>query len=109
MKIGILGAGNIGAAAARLFVAAGHDVAVSNSRGPDSLCELITELGPQAYAMTIHDAARFGDVVLLAVPWRSPEALPEPELLRNRSEEHTTVLQSPYVLSYAVFCLIEKA
>jgi predicted dinucleotide-binding enzyme len=81
MKIGILGAGNI---AARLFVAAGHDVAISNSRGPDSMRELISELGPQARAMTIRDAARFGDVVLLAVPWRSPEALPEPELLRNK-------------------------
>ncbi|HEY5029126.1 MAG TPA: NAD(P)-binding domain-containing protein, partial [Candidatus Angelobacter sp.] len=84
MKIGILGAGNIGATAARLFVAAGHDVAVSNSRGPDSLRELISELGPQAHAMTIRDAARFGDAVLLAVPWRTPEALPEPELLRNK-------------------------
>ena len=84
MKIGIMGAGNIGATAARLFVAAGHDVALSNSRGPDSLRELIIELGPQAHAMTIHDAARFGDVILLAVPWRSPEALPEPELLRNK-------------------------
>jgi predicted dinucleotide-binding enzyme len=84
MKIGILGAGNIGATAARLFVAAGHDVAVSNSRGPDSLRELISKLGPQAHAMTIRDAARFGDIVLLAVPWRSPEALPEPELLRNK-------------------------
>ena len=84
MKIGILGAGNIGATAARLFVAAGHDVAISNSRGPDSLRDLITELGPQANAMTIRDAARFGDIVLLAVPWRSPEALPEPELLRNK-------------------------
>jgi predicted dinucleotide-binding enzyme len=84
MKIGILGAGNIGAAAARLFVAAGHDLAISNSRGPDSLRELISELGPQAHAMTVRDAARFGEVVLLAVPWRTPEALPEPELLRNK-------------------------
>lgn len=84
MKIGILGAGNIGAAAARLFVAAGHEVAVSNSRGPETLRELIRELGPQAHAMTIRDAARFGDVILLAVPWRAPEALPEPALLRNK-------------------------
>jgi predicted dinucleotide-binding enzyme len=61
MNIGILGAGNIGATAARLFVAAGHDVAVSNSRGPDSLRQLISELGPQAHAMTIRDAARFGE------------------------------------------------
>jgi predicted dinucleotide-binding enzyme len=84
MKIGILGSGNIGATAARLFVAAGHDVGISNSRGPDSLRELIKELGPQAHAMTVRDAVRFGDVILLAVPWRSPEALPEPELLRNK-------------------------
>ncbi|HZI58671.1 MAG TPA: NADPH-dependent F420 reductase, partial [Verrucomicrobiae bacterium] len=84
MKIGILGAGNIGATAARLFVAAGHDVAVSNSRGPETLRDLIRELGPQAHAMTIPEAARFGEVVLLAVPWRSPEALPPPELLRNK-------------------------
>ena len=84
MKIGILGAGNIGATAARLLVAAGHDVAVSNSRGPETLRDLVVELGPQASAMTVREAARFGDVVLLAVPWRSPDALPEPELLRGK-------------------------
>jgi predicted dinucleotide-binding enzyme len=84
MKIGILGAGNIGGVAARLFIAAGHEVAVSNSRGPESLKELVHELGPGARAMTIDDAARFGEVVLLAVPWRTPEALPHPELLRGK-------------------------
>jgi hypothetical protein len=84
MKIGILGAGNIGATAARLFVSAGHEVAVSNSRGPESLQELVRELGLGAHAMTISDAARFGEVILLAVPWRTPEALPDPELLRNK-------------------------
>ncbi|HKD81912.1 MAG TPA: NADPH-dependent F420 reductase [Candidatus Angelobacter sp.] len=84
MKIGILGAGNIGAAAARLFIAAGHEVAVSNSRGPGSLQALARELGDHAHAMTIDDAARFGDVVLLAVPWRAPEALPGANLLRGK-------------------------
>lgn len=84
MKIGILGAGNIGGVAARLFIAAGHEVALSNSRGPDSLKEVVRELGPKAHAMTIDDASRFGDVVLLAVPWRTPEALPHPELLRGK-------------------------
>jgi 8-hydroxy-5-deazaflavin:NADPH oxidoreductase len=84
MKIGILGSGNIGATAARLFVAEGHEVALSNSRGPESLRDLISELGPRAHAMTIDDAARFGDVVLLAVPWRAPEALPKPEFLRGK-------------------------
>jgi predicted dinucleotide-binding enzyme len=84
MKIGILGAGNIGATAARLFIAAGHDVAVSNSRGPDSLKDLVRELGDRAHAMTIDDASRFGEVVLLAVPWRTAEALPHPDLLLGK-------------------------
>lgn len=84
MKIGILGAGNIGGVAARLFTAAGHEVALSNSRGPESLKDLVGELGPKAHAMTIDDAARFGEVVLLAVPWRAPEALPHPDLLEGK-------------------------
>jgi len=84
MKIGILGSGNIGAAASRLFVAAGHEVALSNSRGPESLRGLVEELGTRAHAMTIDDAARFGDVVLLAVPWRVPEALPKAEILSGK-------------------------
>lgn len=84
MKIGILGAGNIGATAARLFISAGHEVAVSNSRGPESLKDLVRELGPKARAVTIDDASRFGELVLLAVPWRSPEALPHPDLLRGK-------------------------
>jgi 8-hydroxy-5-deazaflavin:NADPH oxidoreductase len=75
-KIGILGAGHIGATAARLFLKAGHEVAVSNSRGPESLKKLLADLGPEAQAMTTERAAQFGDIVLLAVPWRTPEALP---------------------------------
>lgn len=84
MRIGIIGAGMIGATAARLFVRAGHQVAVSNSRGPETLRELIAELGPDAKAATVDDAARFGDVVLLAVPWRTPEALPSPETVTGK-------------------------
>lgn len=84
MRIGIVGAGMIGGTAARLFVRAGHEVAVSNSRGPETLRELVDELGPAARAATAEDAARFGDVVLLAVPWRNPEALPPAELLRGK-------------------------
>ena len=84
MKIGILGAGRIGAAAAHLFLTAGHEVAISNSRGPESLRELAAELGPRAHAMTGSDASRFGEVVLLAVPWHRTDALPSPELLRDK-------------------------
>lgn len=84
MRIGIIGAGNIGATAARLFVEAGHEVALSNSRGPESLRDVIDKFGPQARAMTGEDAARFGEVVLLAVPWRNPEALPGAEVLAGK-------------------------
>jgi predicted dinucleotide-binding enzyme len=75
-KIAIIGAGMIGATAAKLFIDAGHEVAVSNSRGPETLEGLVHDLGPHARAMTVADAARWGEIVLLAVPWRSPEALP---------------------------------
>jgi 8-hydroxy-5-deazaflavin:NADPH oxidoreductase len=84
MNIGIIGAGHIGGTAARLFVKAGHQVAVSNSRGPASLRGLAAEIGPQAHAMRVEDAARFGSVVLLAVPWRTPEALPAPDLVSGK-------------------------
>lgn len=84
MKIGIIGAGNIGATAARLFVEAGHEVAVSNSRGVESLQDFVAELGQRAQAMTVDEAARFGEIVLLAVPWRSPEALPLPESVAGK-------------------------
>ena len=84
MKIGIVGAGRIGATAARLFVRAGHEVAISNSRGPKSLQSLVEELGPRAYATTVNDAASFGDIVLLAFPWRIKEAMPNPNLLREK-------------------------
>ena len=84
MKIGIIGAGNIGATVARLFLKAGHEVAISNSRGPESLQPLVKELGAKAHAATKDDAARFGEVVLLAVPWRTPEALPSLDTLRGK-------------------------
>jgi hypothetical protein len=84
MKIGIIGAGNIGATAARLFIKAGHRVALSNSRGPGSLAALVQELGQQAQALPVAEAARFGDVVLLAVPWHRPEALPPAESVRGK-------------------------
>jgi len=76
MKIGIIGSGSIGANAARLFVRAGHEVALSNSRGGDGLEALVAELGGKAHATTIEDAARFGDVVLIAIPFGKFRTLP---------------------------------
>ncbi len=76
MKIGIIGSGNIGATAARLFVRAGHEVALSNSRGGQGLEDLVGELGDKAHATTIENAARFGEVVLIAIPLGKFRALP---------------------------------
>jgi predicted dinucleotide-binding enzyme len=84
MRIGIIGAGMIGATAARLFARAGHEVAVSNSRGPESLAALVADIGPRARASTVDEAARFGGVVLLAVPWRLPEALPSADAVAGK-------------------------
>jgi 8-hydroxy-5-deazaflavin:NADPH oxidoreductase len=76
MKIGIIGSGNIGASAARLFADAGHEVAISNSRGPESLASLVEEIGANAHAATVEDAASFGEVVLVAIPFWRYESLP---------------------------------
>jgi 8-hydroxy-5-deazaflavin:NADPH oxidoreductase len=84
MDIGVVGAGNIGGTVARLLAGAGHRVAVSNRRGPESLRELVASIGPNAHAATVDQAARFGDVVVLAVPWRAPSALPSPDAVAGR-------------------------
>src|SRR5258705_3072769 len=76
MKIGIVGSGNIGANAARLFVRAGHEVALSNSRGGEGLETLVTELGGNTKATTIEEVADFGDVVLVAIPFGNFSELP---------------------------------
>ncbi|HEX8407918.1 MAG TPA: NAD(P)-binding domain-containing protein [Thermoanaerobaculia bacterium] len=80
MNIGIIGAGHIGGTTAKLFVEAGHSVAISNSRGPETLRELVAELGPNATAVTPEEAARFGEVVLLAIPLKDYVTLPAGEL-----------------------------
>lgn len=80
MNIGIIGAGRIGGSAARLFIDAGHEVAISNSRGPETLRGLVAKLGPKARAVTPDEAARFGEVVLLAIPLKDYATLPAEEL-----------------------------
>jgi predicted dinucleotide-binding enzyme len=66
MKIGIIGSGNIGGTLARRLTALGHDVAIANSRGPDSLADLAAETG--AAPVSVRDAARSGDVVIVTIP-----------------------------------------
>lgn len=74
MKIGIVGAGNIGANAAHLFASAGHEVAVSNSRGAETLTDLAAQTGAQA--MNLEDAVQFGEVILIAIPFGKYQTLP---------------------------------
>jgi 8-hydroxy-5-deazaflavin:NADPH oxidoreductase len=73
LKIGIIGTGRIGGALARHWVAAGHEVFMS-SRHPEELTGLADELGPRAHAGTPQEAAAFGDIVLVSVPYA---ALPQ--------------------------------
>jgi len=76
MKIGVIGAGRIGGNAARLFAAAGHDVLLSYRRDPDSLAGQAAQIGARASSGRPRDAAQFGDVVMLSVPWSAiPDAL----------------------------------
>ncbi len=76
MKIGIIGSGNIGGTLARLFAGAGHEVVVSNSRGPESLAGLVGEIGPAATAATPAGAAEAGEVVIVAIPFFRHTELP---------------------------------
>ena len=68
LKIGIIGTGRIGGALARHWVAAGHEVLMS-SRHPEELEPLAKELGPRAHVGTPAEAAAFGSVVLVSVPY----------------------------------------
>jgi 8-hydroxy-5-deazaflavin:NADPH oxidoreductase len=75
MRIGIIGAGNIGSALTRRLCGAGHEVSVANSRGPESLAALAAETG--AKAVTPHEAARAGEVVVVTIPLRNVPDLPQ--------------------------------
>jgi 8-hydroxy-5-deazaflavin:NADPH oxidoreductase len=74
--IGLIGSGNIGSTVARLAVAAGYDVVLRNSRGPETLADLVAELGPRARAATATDAAAAGDIVVVTVPLKAYRQVP---------------------------------
>ncbi|WP_198171049.1 NADPH-dependent F420 reductase [Actinoplanes awajinensis] len=69
--VGFIGCGALGGTIARLAVAAGHQVVLSNSRGPATLADLVAELGPRASAATSGEAAAAGDLVVVTVPVRA--------------------------------------
>jgi len=74
--IGFIGSGMIGGTVARLSVAAGHQVALSNSRGPETLQDLVAELGPLATAATPAQAAEAGDLVVVSIPVKAISDVP---------------------------------
>ena len=74
--IGLLGAGHIGSQVARLAVAHGHNVVISNSRGPETLADLVAQLGPKARAATAEEAAAAGDIVVVTIPLRAYRDVP---------------------------------
>ena len=74
--IGLIGAGHIGSQVARLAVAHGYNVVISNSRGPETLADLVAELGPHARAGTVADAASAGDIVVVTIPLKHYRSVP---------------------------------
>lgn len=74
--MGLIGAGHIGSQVARLAVAHDYSVVISNSRGPETLTDLVKELGPRARAATAIDAAKAGDIVVVTVPLKNYRSVP---------------------------------
>ncbi|WP_460096095.1 NADPH-dependent F420 reductase [Pseudomonas sp. S3_C01] len=78
--IGIIGAGEVGSQIARAAIACGYNIVIANSRGPDTLVDLINELGPLARAETAAGAAMAGEVIVVAVPLKRINDIPVEEL-----------------------------
>ena len=74
--IGFIGAGHIGSQLARLAVQHGHRAVLSNSRGPETLTDLVAEIGEGASAATAEDAARAGDIVVVTIPLKNIGSVP---------------------------------
>ena len=74
--IGIIGAGHIGSQVARAAIGVGYDVVISNSRGPETLADLVADLGPKARAATPAEAGEAGEFVVVTVPLKAYEKVP---------------------------------
>jgi len=88
MKVGIIGAGQIGGTLTRRFSELGHDVAVANSRGPDTLSDLAQATG--ARPVTPREAARWGEVVVVTIPESHVPDLPD-DLFEGVSDDMVVV------------------
>src|SRR5881396_2538045 len=80
MRIGFIGAGNIGGTLARHLAKLGHQISIANSRGPESLIALAAEIG--ATPVSVVDAAKAGEIVIIAIPTKAVADLP-PGLFAN--------------------------
>jgi len=74
--IGLIGAGHIGSQLARVAIAQGYDVVISNSRGPETLADLVAELGAKARAATAVEAAEAADIAVVTVPLKNYTQVP---------------------------------
>ena len=74
--LGLIGAGHIGSQVARLAVAQGYEVVISNSRGPETLADLVQELGPRARAATVAEVAKAAEIVVVTIPLKSIGTVP---------------------------------
>lgn len=91
MKVGIIGAGRIGGGIARQLTGAGHEVLLSFSRDPQSLNALAAEIGPSATTGSPAEAAGFGEVVVISVPWSTlPQAIEQAGSLAGKIVIDTT-------------------
>ena len=119
MKLGFIGAGSVAQTYAKYFVQHGHEVVLSNSRGPDSLVELVRSIGPNAKAGTVKEAAK-QDIVILAVRWeQAKQALAEVSDWNGRvlvdatnrpsDEDPWGVTSSELIASYAPGARVIKA
>lgn len=73
---GFIGSGNIGSTVAQLAVNAGHSVVMSNSRGPETLADVVATLGPRSRAATVDEAASSGEVVVVTIPFKHYREIP---------------------------------
>src|SRR5215510_14564211 len=74
MRIGVIGAGNMGGTLARRLARLGHQVSIANSKGPESLTALAAEIG--ATPVSVVDAANAGEIVIISVPTKAVADLP---------------------------------
>ena len=76
MRIGVIGSGRIGGTVARLAARSGHEVAIANSRGPETVEPMAAEISHGARAATVDETAHFGVLILIAIPFRALDELP---------------------------------